>query len=549
MMESGLQKYLAIAAILTLSLLSGSINLTQAALNTTPPEPLSKLGTLPPKSADGPYQHWQKRQKYFLVVAVNDTGLPNTTLPFTLVDAQAIVTALTAQGYQPLDPDRPILSGTAATRSAIIKTLKTSHRKKDKDLVLLYFTGHGKVGAKDLWLQTYGQDEVATGQGVALSQLVIQTRTKEKGLGFTGELTIILDTCYSGSGMLSQTLNLHDLGKRLTIFSSSATRQESFPLTDPTLPKMSAFTYALLQAMGPRWGTADSDGDGMLRYGELYIHTKNQLKTWAHEKKVAQLMEPTLLNNSPEGFLSYQREQVRVWHSSYRQNLTTKEMNAILAAHLQTLGTNPKDKPELPKEAQALAEGLDPDPQDFYTQAIQATAKGQLENARALFAKADQQSRDREQTEQTKRHDLYLARARMESYDGKFTEAFSWYLQAANLRPPNDLELINEIGIAGIRAGNYPEAEPYLKQAAEQREQRLAPDDPVLAVSLNNLALLYKTQGKYADAEPLYLRPSGLGKPPWVQTIQKLAFASTTWRDSFRPKGSTPTPSPSISAS
>jgi tetratricopeptide (TPR) repeat protein len=34
----------------------------------------------------------------------------------------------------------------------------------------------------------------------------------------------------------------------------------------------------------------------------------------------------------------------------------------------------------------------------------------------------------------------------------------------------------------------------------------LGPDHPEVATSLNNLAVLYKRQGKYEDAEPLYKR-------------------------------------------
>jgi tetratricopeptide (TPR) repeat protein len=34
----------------------------------------------------------------------------------------------------------------------------------------------------------------------------------------------------------------------------------------------------------------------------------------------------------------------------------------------------------------------------------------------------------------------------------------------------------------------------------------LSPDHPNMAHSLNNLAALYDTQGKYAEAEPLYRR-------------------------------------------
>ncbi len=283
-------------------------------------------------------------------------------------------------------------------------------------------------------------------------------------------------------------------------------KQESYPLNAPDLPKMSAFTYSLLQAMGPQWGKADWDGDGMLRYAEMQIFSKNLLRELWQAKKVDAVMEPELFNANQEQFLAYRRDQVRVLHTPYRIALQTEEINKALAAHLQTLGANSKAKPEVPKKAQDLAKGLQPAPDDYYTQSIQATAEGRLKDARTLFAKADQQSRDREEAEQQKRSDLYLARARMESYDGKFTEAFSWYLQAANLRPPNNLKLINEIGIAGIRAGNYPEAEPYLQQALEQREKKLNPDHPDIGTSLNNLAALYDSQGKYAEAEPLYQR-------------------------------------------
>ena len=103
-----------------------------------------------------------------------------------------------------------------------------------------------------------------------------------------------------------------------------------------------------------------------------------------------------------------------------------------------------------------------------------------------MFIKADQQSQTREHAEETrrlqaltqqqqaeaakqaerdKRYDLYLARARMETYDGKFTDAFTWYQKTARIRPPSATDLINEIGLAGLRAGKYPEAELYLQQA------------------------------------------------------------------------------------
>ncbi len=49
-------------------------------------------------------------------------------------------------------------------------------------------------------------------------------------------------------------------------------------------------------------------------------------------------------------------------------------------------------------------------------------------------------------------------------------------------------------------------AEPLYQRSLAIREKALGPEHPDVATSLNNLAVLYKTQGKYAEAEPLYKR-------------------------------------------
>ena len=56
------------------------------------------------------------------------------------------------------------------------------------------------------------------------------------------------------------------------------------------------------------------------------------------------------------------------------------------------------------------------------------------------------------------------------------------------------------------RAGKYDRAVVVAKKALEVAQNNVGPDHPSVAVSLNNLALLYDTQGQYAQAEPLYQR-------------------------------------------
>jgi tetratricopeptide (TPR) repeat protein len=54
--------------------------------------------------------------------------------------------------------------------------------------------------------------------------------------------------------------------------------------------------------------------------------------------------------------------------------------------------------------------------------------------------------------------------------------------------------------------GKYAEAEPLHVRALAIREKALGPDDPDVADSLNNLGLIYDGQGRSAEAEPLFQR-------------------------------------------
>ena len=52
--------------------------------------------------------------------------------------------------------------------------------------------------------------------------------------------------------------------------------------------------------------------------------------------------------------------------------------------------------------------------------------------------------------------------------------------------------------------GKYAEAEPLYLRALAIREKQLGAEHPHVANSLNSLAILYQSQGKYTEAEPLY---------------------------------------------
>ncbi len=60
-------------------------------------------------------------------------------------------------------------------------------------------------------------------------------------------------------------------------------------------------------------------------------------------------------------------------------------------------------------------------------------------------------------------------------------------------------------GSEAYQRGDHGEAEKQLKTGLEEA-MAFGPEDPLVATSLNNLALVYEAQGQHAEAEPLLKR-------------------------------------------
>ena len=95
---------------------------------------------------------------------------------------------------------------------------------------------------------------------------------------------------------------------------------------------------------------------------------------------------------------------------------------------------------------------------------------------------------------------------------GRYADAEKLFLAAlkeAEGFGPDDPRLAMSLNnLAGLydNQGKYAEAEPLYKRLLAIDEKALGPEHPDVAASLNNLALLYYNQGKYAEAEPLHKR-------------------------------------------
>ncbi|RFP51491.1 MAG: tetratricopeptide repeat protein, partial [Limnothrix sp. CACIAM 69d] len=71
---------------------------------------------------------------------------------------------------------------------------------------------------------------------------------------------------------------------------------------------------------------------------------------------------------------------------------------------------------------------------------------------------------------------------------------------------PSTATSLNNLAGLYESQGRYEAAEPLYRRSLEIREQGLGADHPDTATSLNNLAELYRSQGRYEAAEPLYRR-------------------------------------------
>ncbi len=114
--------------------------------------------------------------------------------------------------------------------------------------------------------------------------------------------------------------------------------------------------------------------------------------------------------------------------------------------------------------------------------------------------------------------------------------AVLWLWPVAALSQAEQWQSYMDAGDKAYHQGNYPEA---VKQwvAAVKEAERFGPQDPRLATSLNELAVLYRAQGvlyddqgKYAEAEPLHkrslaIREKALGPehPDVAQSLINLA--------------------------
>lgn len=101
-------------------------------------------------------------------------------------------------------------------------------------------------------------------------------------------------------------------------------------------------------------------------------------------------------------------------------------------------------------------------------------------------------------------------------------------LRDGSRRAESSSPSLNNLAELYRNQGKYADAEPLYRQSLAIWEKVLGPDHPDVATSLNNLALLYRAQGKYVEAEPLYKRSLAIREQSLGKTIPLWRWSSTT---------------------
>jgi tetratricopeptide (TPR) repeat protein len=136
---------------------------------------------------------------------------------------------------------------------------------------------------------------------------------------------------------------------------------------------------------------------------------------------------------------------------------------------------------------------------------------------------------------------LYVNRLETGKYDNYKTEqnlAIECFQKAIDLASKSDPEIdidlatsLNNLAYLYRSIGKYAQAEPLYVRALAIKEEQLGANHPSTATSLNNLAALYESIGKYAQAEPLYVRALaireeqlGAHHPDTATSLNNLAY-------------------------
>jgi|GEM_PF-2728273 len=451
----------------------------------TRPEPTPIIAARPtvvptaaPAGFDAADMYWKARPKSYLLVAASKTNAAQTDLPFTKVDAQGVAKALVRLGYEPLGVG--LLEGTNATEENFVAELQKIRSLPKNALVIVYYSGHAFVdpSGKDLWLQLYGQKKFGDHFGLSIDNLLGAAR----GQTYKGELSLILDTCFSGAAGNSAQLKESD---NTVIVASSSYQQPSVSMVNADTPEMSAFTFYFIKALTEDWSRVDDNQDGIIMYADLGVYIGNRLKERFYDRTLLGEMQPQLFGGFKKNWLGYDTARAI--------NRDTEPRRAVLLERASQL-----QDPDITKEMLSqIAVGT-----DSYLRALHALDDKNFDEAMELLEAAEKDGR-------VSLAQIDWARANVKMEQNQFGASREWLDKAIDLTRDNpNFELISYAAGLHFMIGSWPRAEELFKQAlilVPDHSPKPGSDEFSGPMILFALSMINMFQGDKTEAD-LYLK-------------------------------------------
>ncbi|MCZ7556497.1 MAG: caspase family protein [Bacteroidia bacterium] len=214
---------------------------------------------------------------YVLTVGADRYTPDYPDLQFASVDAESLKDELSRQEggmYQRVYPKA--LTGNGTTKDNIVAALKEFRDITSRDVLVLFFSGHGvrqrdKSGKQRYYFLPAGtrRDKVST-QGLAWEDFTAELRKLN-----AGRVILLLDACHSGdvsAGASNEKVAAALAGEAGIVFTSSSGNEYSYE--DPSWGH-GAFTKALLDGLR---GAADFTKDNVVDWSELQLYVSTSVR-------------------------------------------------------------------------------------------------------------------------------------------------------------------------------------------------------------------------------------------------------------------------------
>lgn len=451
-------------------------------------------------AAPDPVLKYLQRPRYYLIIGVDKMpNAPAADLPYAQVDVQNVKEALESAGFKPLS-ESPPLTGDDASRPKVDSLLRDIRTLPDKSTVLVYYSGHAWTDKthKDVWLQL-SDNTVLGDQGLSVANLLTFPRDDwDAGGGWRGELAVIVDSCYSGKAAFGSPLY-----GDTALLASSDGNETSRPIALDS-GKVSAFTYALLQAAGPKFTEANSARDGILTFNDLVTFTTSQLMDWKDNGKIDGPMNPRLLGNAALMVFKYDAAKSTVVDSPLRRIISHRLIEELIQPDIAMPEASLGSEPSLAALRDTVAGVIGYFPEGPEKDGLREFAKGQVNVGLQLLKSVD----DSDGASNAVQYGLKPLLAKLYTAAGQHAQASSTYaaLLDQTAVPSNELKLAAANSM--LRARSLKSAQSLLRDvvASSPAQTRLG------VFALSSLGYLYTATGEYRKAQGAY--KTALGSIP-----------------------------------